>query len=365
MALDSYEKSQKEGHHNMLLHCNRNIRTYLSYLGLVVITAIFLTIPANRVYASANTESNAEATTEAVTLTPPEKPSISGTYTKKGIKLTWKKVKNATTYYIYRLNSKKKYEQIGETSSLSYTDKTVKKDTYYTYKVVAAYSSEGQEARSSYSKACKVLASTINPSKKMVAITYDDGPGPYTKKIVNCLKKNNGAATFFVVGENVSRYRSSVKAAYKNGCEIGNHSWNHSNLASLSSSQIKSQMSRTDAQIKKATGKKATLMRTPYGSCGGAVRRSVGKPIILWSIDTLDWKTRSKSKTISAVMNHVKDGDIILMHDIHKPTMQASLEIIPRLRKKGYQLVTVSQLAKYRGYKLKKGTTYSSLRKKK
>lgn len=349
----------------MLLHNKQGIWTHLSHIGLFIFVLVLLTVPTAHVYATAATNNSTQATPEAVTLTPPAQPSVSGSYTKKGIKLTWKKVKTATTYYVYRMNSKSEYEQIGESTSLSYTDTTVDKDTYYTYKVVAAYSSDGQEARSNYSKACKVLASTIDPSKKMVAITFDDGPGPYTKKIVNCLKKNNSTATFFVVGQNVSSYKSSVKAAYKIGCEIGNHSWNHANLAKLSSSQIKSQMSKTDKQVKKAIGKKTTLMRTPYGSCGGAVKKSVGKPIILWSIDTLDWKTRSKSKTVSCVMNNAKDGDIILMHDIHKPTMNAALTIIPKLRKKGYQLVTVSELAKYRGYKLKKGKTYSSLRKKK
>jgi peptidoglycan/xylan/chitin deacetylase (PgdA/CDA1 family) len=90
------------------------------------------------------------------------------------------------------------------------------------------------------------------------------------------------------------------------------------------------------------------------------VKSAVGKPLIYWSIDTLDWKTRSKTATINSVMNNVRDGSIVLMHDIHYPTKEAALELIPKLKKKGYQIVTVSDLAKYRGYTMKAGTVYYS-----
>jgi peptidoglycan/xylan/chitin deacetylase (PgdA/CDA1 family) len=313
------------------------------------------------------TETTTEETTEKknVTYKKPGKPKVTGQYTKKKIKLTWKKVKKADIYYVYRKNKKGKYEKIGSTTKLTYSDKNVKKNTYYSYKVVAAYTVDNKTIKGAYSAVCKVFANSVDPKKKMVALTFDDGPGPYTKEIVKCLKKNNARATFFVVGTNVDSYKSAVKAAYKIGCQIGNHSWDHSNLANLSAAGIKSQMQKTDKKVKKIIGENTTIMRAPYGSVSSTVKSSVNKPIILWSIDTLDWKTRSKSKTISAVMNNVKDGDIVLMHDIHKPTKEAALSIIPQLCKKGYQLVTVSELAKYRGYKLKKGSVYHNLYKKK
>lgn len=292
-------------------------------------------------------------------------PKVKGEYGKQKIKLTWKKVKNAEVYRIYRKNAKGEFEQIGETEKLTYSDKKVKWEKTYSYKVAAAYWNGEQLVMGAYSKACKVLASDIDPKKKMVALTFDDGPGPYTTDIVDCLKKNNGRATFFVVGNRVNSNKKAVKQADKAGCEIGSHSFDHANLAKLSQKDIQSQMKKTDERIKKIIGKKAAVMRAPYGETGGSVKRAVGKPIILWSIDTEDWKTRSKEKTISAVMNHVKDGDIVLMHDIHKSTKEAALSIIPRLKSEGYQLVTVSELARYRGYKLKKGTVYRSLHKKK
>lgn len=293
----------------------------------------------------------------------PDAPAVSGSYIKKKIKLMWEKVEGAGTYYIYKKNSKGKFEKIGETNKLYYMDKKVKKDKSYSYRVVAAYQKDGKTVKSKVSKTCKVLAAAIDPNRKMVALTFDDGPGRYTKDIVNCLKNNNAKATFFVIGSQVDSYKSSVKAASEIGCEIGNHTYTHPDLTKLSESEIKSQISKTDQKVKNAIGKNTTLVRTPGGSVNSKVEQNVGKPIILWSIDTLDWKTRNREKTINSVMTNVKDGDIILMHDIYEPTKEAACVLIVKLRQKGYQLVTVSELAKYRGYALGKGKVYHSLRK--
>ncbi|MGN0154951.1 MAG: polysaccharide deacetylase family protein [Lachnospiraceae bacterium] len=307
--------------------------------------------------------------TEAQSIVAPENvitletPVVSGEYTKKKIKLTWKAVEGADTYYIYKKNSEGKYDKIGEKKKLYYTDKEIETGKYYTYKVAAVYKGSDMPVKSKRSSACKVFADGIDPNKKMVALTFDDGPGRYTREIVDCLKKNNGRATFFVLGCNIDSYKDALKAADQIGCEIGNHSYNHRNLTKLSEKEIKQQISQTDSKVKEITGKKTVLSRTPGGAFNDTVKKSIGKPIILWSIDTLDWKTRDKNKTIKAVMDNVKDGDIVLMHDIHEPSKEAACVLIPRLKQQGYQLVTVSELAKYRGYPLKKGTVYYSLRK--
>ena len=104
-------------------------------------------------------------------------------------------------------------------------------------------------------------------------------------------------------------------------------------------------------------------MRPPYGSVNDKVRANVGMPMIMWTIDTLDWETKNVQSTIDSIMTNVKDGEIVLMHDIHKSTRDASMVLIPRLRREGYQLVTVSELAQYRGYSLEKGKKYNRLRK--
>ena len=110
-----------------------------------------------------------------------------------------------------------------------------------------------------------------------------------------------------------------------------------------------------------AAGRHFTLLRPPYGAKNATVLRAIGKPAILWSIDTLDWKTKNSGSTINAVLNHVKDGDIILMHDIYSPTADASATIIPELVNRGYQLVTVTELANHRGG-LQAGKVYGAFR---
>ena len=270
--------------------------------------------------------------------------------------VSWKAVKNSETYEIYRALKKNGiYKKIATVRGTRYThQKAYYHKTYY-YKV-KAIDAELPTAASSKSKPCEIY--TIDLRKKLVALTFDDGPGPYTKRIVNCLKKHNGRATFYVLGQRVKAYPSQIKAIYKGGNEIGNHSYSHPMLYNLSAKQIRSQMNRTDNAIKKLTGTKPVTMRPPGGGVDSLVRKNVRKPMILWSIDTRDWEHRNKNMTVNHVLNNVSDGDIVLMHDIHEPTMRAALELIPKLKKKGYELVTVSELAKYRGMELKNGKSY-------
>ena len=124
---------------------------------------------------------------------------------------------------------------------------------------------------------------------------------------------------------------------------------------------MKKNVAKTDNLIKKYTGQESRLLRPPYGATSGKVSEAIKKPQILWSIDTRDWETRSEKATIKAVMKNVRDGDVILIHDIHKPSVAAAKKLIPKLQKKGYQLVTVSELAKYKDKKLKKGKKYGRI----
>lgn len=204
----------------------------------------------------------------------------------------------------------------------------------------------------------------IDPNRPMVALTYDDGPNaPVTNRILNSLEAVGGRATFFVVGSNVhGRNATIMKRAFDMGCEIGNHTYRHENLTKLSAEAIKSTISSTDQKVIEVTGTSPSLVRPPYGAKNASVLNTIGKPAILWSIDTLDWKTKNASSTINAVLNHVKDGDVILMHDIYGPTADASETIIPELVKRGYQLVTVTELASYRGG-LHTGKSYGAFRK--
>ena len=204
-----------------------------------------------------------------------------------------------------------------------------------------------------------VLLRKIDKNKKMVALTYDDGPSIYTPRILKTLKENNSVATFFVVGNRVPMYSDTVKKAYDMGCEIGNHTYEHKSLPNLSETEVKRQISKTNKEVKKAIGEKPVIMRPTGGATNTNIKKWVGMPSIIWSVDTLDWKTRNADSTRRAVLNRVKDGDIVLMHDLYSATATASETIIPELIRRGYQLVTVSELAECRGGMKETGAYYS------
>ena len=317
------------------------------------------------------TEENTEATEEsteapevkpdAIKLTKPA--SFKTTAIKDGIKLSWKKVSKAQQYEVYR---KKKgadsYKLIETTKKCAYKDETAKYGVTYAYKVRAIAVSEGETYKSKYTEVKKCCTYRIDPSKPMVALTFDDGPSIYTPGILDALEENQCRATFFEVGNRVEQYEDTVLRIDEMGCEIGNHSYDHANLGNASASKIRKEISSTDAKIKKVIGKKPVLMRPPYGSIGTTLRQNAGKPMIMWSIDTLDWKSRNADKVYQNVMNNVSDGDIILMHDLYSSSREAAKRIIPELKKKGYQLVTVSELAEYKKVKLSAGERYSQIK---
>lgn len=200
----------------------------------------------------------------------------------------------------------------------------------------------------------------VDASRPMLALTFDDGPGKYTDKILSCLEKYGARATFFVQGKNVSGYASAVNRAVRLGCEIGNHTWSHIQLSGASGGEIGSQISRTNNAVYNAAGVYPRLYRPPYGSYNSAVLASVAMPAILWNVDTLDWKTRNAAKTIACVQNEASDGSVILMHDIHAQTADAVERIVPMLLKNGYQLVTVSELFSARKGGAVNGRAYRS-----
>lgn len=353
-------------------------RVYLPII-LLAILCIALGIPAaTRVHAAsqnASTESQVTESTEAAESTQsteteiPEKKKNNRNYSGLhkidgdiyyyvkgkpfcgGLKAV--KIKDNKFYYYFRKNGR----------ALTNSWKKIDSKKYYFGESGKAYT--GTKTVSHY--LCHfdkkgVLYRKIDKDKKMVALTYDDGPSVYTPKILKTLEENNAVATFFVVGCRTSYYKEHIKTAYKMHCEIGNHSYNHPILTKVGVAKIESEITSTNEAIKNIIGVDPIVMRPPGGAVNSNVRKYSNMPLIIWSLDTLDWKTRKAASTETAVLERIKDGDIVLMHDLYDPTANASQKIIPELVNRGYQLVTVSELAACRGQKLKSGQSYFSFR---
>jgi peptidoglycan-N-acetylglucosamine deacetylase len=180
---------------------------------------------------------------------------------------------------------------------------------------------------------------------KCIALTFDDGPAaPETGTLLKYLAQYKARATFFVVGQNVATHPDIVRAEMKSGHEIANHSWNHPVLTNLTPAQIRSQLERTTAAIKAATGRKPTLFRPPYGAIDHKVKAATSLSPVLWDMDTLDWKYPDPAKVARTVISQAGPNDVVLIHDIHPTSVAAVPEILRTLTARGYHFVTVSHL---------------------
>lgn len=201
----------------------------------------------------------------------------------------------------------------------------------------------------------------IDPSKPMVAITFDDGPyDKTTPTMLDALEDNYAKATFFCLGQNAEYYPDVVKREYDLGMEVGTHTYQHLQLTTLDGDALESEITKALEANKAATGVEPTLMRPPYGSADDTVLKAVGKHNLVcinWSLDTEDWKTKNADATYEQVMK-ATDGDIVLLHDIHDYNVNAVKRFVPDLIEEGYQLVTVSELYEARGEKLDPGTLH-------
>lgn len=200
----------------------------------------------------------------------------------------------------------------------------------------------------------------LDSDKPMVALTFDDGPyTPVTKRILATLEKNNAKATFFCVGNRISKYSSVVKQAFSQGCQLASHTYEHAVLTKLKKQQIASQVKKTDEAMQNVIGCSTTALRPPGGIVNDKVRNTVKVPMVCWNVDSEDWKSRNKKKILQRC-NSIQDGDIVLMHDLYPTTAAAVETLVPRLKKKGYQLVTVDELFYYKGIKAEAGKLYFS-----
>lgn len=204
------------------------------------------------------------------------------------------------------------------------------------------------------------LRKDLDPDKPMVALTFDDGPyAPVTKKILKTLEKNDARATFFCVGNRVRTYSEMVKQEYAQGCQVASHTYDHVFLTKVKKKQIKKQVDQVDQVMQKVIGCTTTALRPPGGCVNDKVRSVVKVPMVCWNIDSEDWKSR-KTAAVLKRCRAIRDGDIVLMHDLYPTTAAAVEKLVPRLKKKGFQLVTVDELFYYKGIRTKNGKVYFS-----
>ena len=202
----------------------------------------------------------------------------------------------------------------------------------------------------------------LDPNKKTVAFTFDDGPGNYDVDLIDILTKSHASATFYVVGNRLQSYPNSIKKMLDNEMEIGNHTYDHKSLTSLSDEEVKEEITKTNDIFYEMTGEHLTSLRPSYGNINKKISLQVRMPVILWNIDTLDWKTRNPEKISAEILDNVSDGDIVLMHSIYSSTLEAVKKVLPELYKRGFQVTSVEKLAKLKKYNLTSGKTILNIK---
>ncbi|MFC6080686.1 polysaccharide deacetylase family protein [Sphaerisporangium aureirubrum] len=191
-------------------------------------------------------------------------------------------------------------------------------------------------------------AKAVNCAKvKCIALTFDDGPGPYTRKLLETLRRDKTKVTFFLMGQHAEKYRATARAIARAGHEIGNHTYDHPHLTSLYDGLIRDELVRAQDSIERATGKRPTLMRPPYGDTDervSGIAAELGLSQILWNRTSRDWELRNTKAITRRVLADAARDRIVLMHDIWPETVAAMPGILRSLKKKGYHVVTVSTL---------------------
>ena len=184
--------------------------------------------------------------------------------------------------------------------------------------------------------------------RPMIALTFDDGPGWHTNRILDVLERYGGRATFFVLGYFVEEWQDTIRRTINLGSEVANHTWNHPELINVSNQRIRTELQRTSAIIEQVTGSPGPrFFRPPFGLADdrvAGISAELGYAIITWTLDTRDWEVRNADAVYNIIMDRAEEGSVILMHDTHITTAAAMERVIPALIARGYRLVTVSEL---------------------
>ena len=195
-------------------------------------------------------------------------------------------------------------------------------------------------------------------TEKLIAITFDDGPGAYTAQLLDELAARDVKATFFVSGYRAANYPETLKRMVTEGHQLASHTQNHENLNTLSAAKIADEISRTQDYITAAGGDNPAYIRPPYGNANKTVRAQAPSPLINWSVDPEDWKYHNADTVCSNILAGSYDGAIILVHDIYQTSVNGALAAIDKLLEQGYEFVTVRDLLLRRGITPEAGVMY-------
>lgn len=196
---------------------------------------------------------------------------------------------------------------------------------------------------------------------KYVALTFDDGPrADTTGPLLDGLLERGASATFFVIGEQIAGNEALIKRMAAEGHQIGNHTYSHVRLLTAEQNSVIEEVAKTEVLLKSLLGEGSFWLRPPYGLIDSRRAALVKTPMIYWSLDPEDWKLLDTAKVVDCVVNSVKPGDIILMHDFYPTSVEAALEIIDRLQAQGYRFVTVEELFRIQGVAPQNGVLYAS-----
>jgi peptidoglycan/xylan/chitin deacetylase (PgdA/CDA1 family) len=200
----------------------------------------------------------------------------------------------------------------------------------------------------------------IDPTRPVVALTFDDGPNDYyTLKILDVLYENQCEATFFINGMNIRGNEDVLSKIVHEGHELSNHTYHHLDLTTLKENEIVEEIVLTQKTVTEVLGEyKLSYVRPPYGSYDEAVIQAIPYPIALWSLDSMDWELTDSDEISELVVNNIKDRDVIIMHDKSDYTVEAVKKIIPKLKENGYQFVTLTDLYHYRNDYLEEHQIY-------
>src|ERR1700731_2275830 len=225
--------------------------------------------------------------------------------------------------------------------------------TAFLFTCLSALTDNAQDVNSTPSPAASgakpATYTQVRVDQPYIAMTFDDGPSSAnTPRLLEILKQRNIKATFFLIGQNAASNPDIVRQILADGHEVGNHSWTHPQLSKLSDERVTTEINKTQAAIKDASGFTPTLLRPPYGAITARQREWIesqfGLSIILWSVDPFDWKRPGASVITQRILSQARPGAIILSHDIHKQTVDAMPATLDGLIAKGYKFTTVSQL---------------------